>query len=52
MTHQITTAELEAIFSTKIGLHRFMTVDMDGYLPDAKYNNVEWLGHLFYNQRM
>jgi hypothetical protein len=51
MTCEVTKQELEALFTSKIGFHRFMTVDMDAYLPAAEYTSIEWLGQCFYQQK-
>jgi hypothetical protein len=42
-TKTIPKQTLAGVFTTKRGLHEFLTVEMEYYLPPNEYTNIEWL---------
>lgn len=39
----VTRHEIEGVFSTKKGLHEFLTIECNYFLPPNEYTNIEWL---------
>jgi len=39
----VTRQQVEQLFRTKRGLHEFLTLDCEFFLPPVKCTNIEWL---------
>jgi len=42
---------VEQVFQDKRGLHEFLTVEMEYFLPDPSYCNIEWLREIWQGQK-
>ncbi len=43
----VTKSQVGQVFQDKRGLHEFLTVEMEYYLPSSPYWNVEWLREIW-----
>ena len=40
---KVSKAQISQVFSTKKGLHEFLTIEMEFCLPPLPYTNIDWL---------
>ncbi len=43
--------EISLVFEDKKGLHEFLTVDMEYFLPGLMYVNIEWLRSIWQGKK-
>ena len=48
---QINKQQIATVFNTKKGLHEFLTVEMDLYLPKLDCVNVDWLRDIWQGKK-
>ena len=39
--------EITPVFTTKKGLHEFLTIEMEFCLPAIQYSNLDWLSEIW-----
>ena len=47
MTTTINKQQIAVVFQTKKGLHEFLTVEAEFFLPSLQYVNIEWLREIW-----
>ena len=43
----VTKSQVSQVFEDKKGLHEFLTVEMEYYLPASNFCNIEWLRNIW-----
>ncbi len=51
MTKVVQRSDIEEHFKTKKGLHEFLTVECDLYLPPLEYTNSDWLRQIWKGEK-
>jgi hypothetical protein len=44
---KVNRSNISQVFTTKKGLHEFLTIEMEYCLPPIQYTNIEWLSEIW-----
>lgn len=47
----VTKSQIRQVFQDKKGLHEFLVVEMEFYLPALNFTNIEWLRGIWQGQK-
>jgi hypothetical protein len=43
--------DISGVFTTKKGLHEFLTIEIKYFLPPIQYTNMDWLSDIWQGKR-